>query len=996
MAQLTKFLSRHLGSFKITQIKNLLEVVGVSSFECLNKEVIPKNIYGNICYNYKPQTEYETSQHLFNLSNLNISKRPYIGLGYHDCITPAPIQRHVIENPSWYTPYTPYQAECNQGKLENLMNYQTMVSNLTGMDVTNSSLLDLSSSYFEAILMAKRIKRSNKHNIVMVDSCINPYILKVLITRLEPLNIKLIKSKNLSIDLLKNYNYYKDLLFAILLEYPNSDGLIHNPLKLNNLAEIIHEDYKAFLIAATDPLALTLYQDPGSWGADIVIGSTQRFGLPLNFGGPHASFISSKQENIRQIPGKVVCKAQPLVNGNKLNNIEGYRMALQTREQHIRQDKATSNICTSQVFLAHINALYGVYHGPEGLINIATDIQNKEKFLRSRLKCLGYEPKYQNHEHFDTIVIEMSDSQKQKIYDNAINQDILLRDHFQGVCSNIYKPWNYIEKSDRKALLGISLNQTTNLKDIKDLLYVFGDRDYADYQENDINSYIIPNSYTRKSKFMTDLIFNKYHSETEFTRYIYRLLAKDLSLVQNMNPLGSCTMKLNSVTSMQTLSLTGFNKIHPYTPIKYIEGYLQIFKDLEERLVKLIGMEVATFQPMAGSHGEYTGLMIIRAYQKSKNECQRDIVLIPDSAHGTNFATAKQVGYNIKKVKTLKSNKENLMKGEIDIEDLQNLIHKYQNRISSIMITYPSTYGFFDSNIETIINMIHDKGAQVYLDGANMNAMVGLTHLNVDVLHLNLHKTFAIPHGGGGPGACVVLAKKHLKDYLPQDPTLYINKESSDDIYLGPISMTNWSNAGILPITYSYLYMLGSDIKECSNLAILNANYMATRLKNYYNIEFVNKKGRVSHEFILDLSEFIKLGITSNDLAKRLMDFGFHAPTMNWPVKNCFMIEPTESESQEEIDRYCDALIQIYKELKHIENKTYDSNINPIKMAPHCHTDLVNFNFNNSNTKPTFYNRPYSIQEAIYPLSWIKNNKYWPSINRLDDTKSDRHSICKF
>ena len=912
------FLYRHVGSIK--NIQHMLRTVSAPTLPTFIDQVIPNDIKRTSPINLNNHSERDTRKHLLKLANKNKVYKSYIGMGFYGSIIPQPIVRHVIRNPMWYTPYTPYQAECNQGKLENLINYQTMISDLTGMDICNSSLLDLSSAYFEAILMARRLKKKIKNPKVFIQNGIHPIALDVLRTRLEPLNIEIIYN---------DFNEYpinsiKDDLIAFVIEYPDVDG--NKQSYIDQLDDYVHNKLNTLLVVGTEPLSLAIMKPPGEWGADIVIGTTQRFGLPLSLGGPHSAFIACKEQYIRQLPGKLVGIA-PTIDGEST----GYRMCLQTREQHIKKDRATSNICTSQVLLAHLSAFYGVYHGADGLRGIAHKINKNTRLLGDKLVDTGYDLLHKDY--FDTLLIKMDEYDRDCFINKALEHNINFRRHNDGI--------------------GITMDETVDNNDILKLMDIFDTKDKTISKMKDVDE--------RTSNFMTADNFNQYHSETEFMRYTQQLGNKDISLGISMMPLGSCTMKLNNATSMEPMTYREFNGIHPYTPLNQIQGYVELFDGLRKQLLDVCCMDDLTFQPLAGSHGEYTGLMIIKKYFESLNENHRNMILIPESAHGTNFASAIQAGFNICKIK-------NLDNGELDMNHLNDTIIKHKDNLAGIMITYPSTFGSFDSNINQIIDLIHNNNGQVYMDGANMNAMVGICELNVDVMHLNLHKTFAIPHGGGGPGACPVLVKKHLSSFLPTDPTKRMNT-MGDTSNLGPLNMTHWGNAGVLPITYSYLYLLGHDVAQCSIIAILNANYMMHKLNKDYNVRYYNENKRVSHEFIIDLKSIRdEYGITANDIAKRLIDYGFHAPTMNWPINNCFMIEPTESESVKEMDRFCDAMINIKNEIVN------DSDI--VKNSPYTADMLIK---NGSNKGYVSY--PY---------------KYWTPIGRLDDVAGDRKCLTKW
>ena len=919
----------------------MLEKIGVSSVEHLISETIPKNIRLTKTLDLDtPLSEHEYLKHIQELSEHNQVCKTYIGLGYHETVTPPVIQRNIFENPGWYTAYTPYQAEIAQGRLEALLNYQTMICDLTGMSIANASLLDESTAAAEAmsLLFAVRSRTQKKNAIAkfFVDQNTLPQTLSLLETRSNPIGIELVvgDQKEFSIDA---------SFFGALLQYPGKYGEIH--------------DYSGFIenaasleiktVVAADLMSLVLLTPPGELGADVVVGTSQRFGIPLGYGGPHAAFFATKEEYKRNVPGRIIGVTKDLDNKRAL------RMALQTREQHIKRDRATSNICTSQVLLAVMAGMYGVYHGPEGLQFIAKRINELASILANSLEEIGLHQR--NAQFFDTIVIDIPSEVIQPI---ALKKSINLL---------------YIDNNS----VGISINEATTIDDIQELVDVFAEaisKESIRVSEKNISSTMAA-SLKRKSEFLTNDVFSIYRSETSLMRYIKQLERKDLSLNHSMIPLGSCTMKLNAAAEMLPLSSPRWNNIHPFVPVNQTQGYQFILKKLEEQLNEITGFAGTSLQPNSGAQGEYAGLMVIRAYHQSRNEGFRNICLIPASAHGTNPASAVMAGMKVVVVSTDKH-------GNIDLEDLQVKAKENGEYLAALMVTYPSTHGVFESSIQTITETIHQFGGQVYMDGANMNAQVGLTNpaiIGADVCHLNLHKTFAIPHGGGGPGVGPICVASHLVDFLPSNPIIQTGGKQS----ITAISSAPWGSAMICLISYGYIKMLGGKgLQMATELAILNANYIKSRLEEHYAVLYQGEKGKAAHELIIDCRAFKEKGIEVVDIAKRLMDYGFHAPTVSFPVNGTMMIEPTESENLEEIDAFCDAMIAIRYEINAIDDTEEENNV--LRNAPHTLQMLTSDE----------WNLPYSRTKAAYPLPFIRKNKFWPSVRRVDEAFGDRNLVC--
>ena len=909
----------------------MLKSIGYTGMDEFIEAVIPSNILEkkNISIG-EQRTEEEVLEELRNIATKNKVYKSFIGQGHYNTHTPKVILRNVFENPGWYTSYTPYQPEISQGRLEALINFQTMVTDLTGMQLSNASLLDEATAAAEAMTLAKRASKS-KSEIFYVDENAFQNTINILQTRADPLGIQI---KIGPVEQASN-----EECFGVFIQNPGSDGRIRDYSKL---VDLIHSN-QGIAVFGTDLLALTLIKPPGEMGADIVIGSSQRFGVPLGCGGPHAAFMSVKDEFKRSLPGRIV--GASVDSSGDL----AYRLALQTREQHIRREKATSNICTAQALLAIMAGFYAVYHGKEGLLAIANKINSLASSLRKNLDQLGFESI--NDHFFDTLVIKTK-GKTESIHKRALDNQINLR------------------RIDSESV-GLSLDETSSFDDLNKLLEIFtGSEVNAEISE----STAIPDALKRKTSFLDHAIFNQFHTETELLRYIRKLSDKDIALDRAMIPLGSCTMKLNATSEMVPVSWPEFSNIHPFAPKDQLAGYEQLIAEMEDMLAILTGYSAISLQPNAGSQGEYAGLLAIDAFHKNNNDFDRDICLIPRSAHGTNPASAQMVGL---KVVPVECDDE----GNIDIEDLKAKAVKYSANLSSLMITYPSTHGVFETSVTEVCEIIHSHGGFVYIDGANFNAMVGLCFpgsFGGDVSHLNLHKTFCIPHGGGGPGIGPIGVVEKLKDFVPS-----IHNEKGN---VGPVSGTDWGSASILPISWMYIKMMGNDgLIEATKNAILNTNYIAERLKDHYDILYKGQNGLVAHECIIDIRPLKDLaGIEVEDVAKRLIDYGFHAPTMSWPVAGTLMIEPTESESLKEIDRFCEAMICIRQEIEEIATGKVSNEDNLLKNAPHTAKKLIT----------EVWNHKYSREKAAYPVEGMQQNKYWPPIGRVDNVYGDRNLVC--
>lgn len=937
---------RHNGPDEQEQ-KKMLQAIGFASLDELIEKTIPSSIRLQQPLNLpKALTEQEFLDHIQSVAKNNSVWRSCIGMGYYDCITPPVILRNVLENPGWYTQYTPYQAEIAQGRLESLLNFQTMVMDMTGLPVANASLLDEGTAAAEAmaIMFAQRSREQVQRNanVLLVSESVFPQTLSVLETRAEPLGIVIH-----SVDLHKVQ--WHDGIFGVIAQYPDGDGRVED---MSLIAQSAHQ-HGAFVAVATDLMALALLTPPGEWGADVAFGSAQRFGVPMGYGGPHAAFFAVRDDFKRSLPGRIIGVSID-ANGN-----QAYRMALQTREQHIRREKATSNICTAQALLANISAMYAVYHGPKGIKSIALRIHAFTTLTAKILHDLGFGIKYSIY--FDTLRVTTTQQDKVKLEAEKAQFN-----------------FRYFENGD----IGISLDETTTPEDIQHIAIIFA----ASVQKSvpDVSTMLgdvkmsIPDNMARKSEFLAHPIFNKHHSEHELLRYIKQLENKDLSLTHSMISLGSCTMKLNATTEMIPVTWREFGELHPFVPRAQAAGYTQIFDELEKALCEITGFDAMSLQPNAGAQGEYAGLMVIRAYHRSRGEGHRNIALIPSSAHGTNPASAVMAGMKVVVVKT-----DDL--GNIDMDDLYDKTEQHKNDLAVLMVTYPSTHGVFEEHIREVCYLVHQHGGQVYMDGANMNAQVGLTSpgvIGADVCHLNLHKTFCIPHGGGGPGMGPIGVKSHLAPFLPSHPVVKIGGEQS----ITAISAAPWGSASILLISYAYIKMMGaSGLTKATQIAILNANYIKSRLEKHYPILYKGIHGTCAHEMIVDMREFKRTaGIEVEDIAKRLMDYGFHAPTVSFPVAGTLMIEPTESETLDELERFCDALIHIRHEIEEIENGTADKTDNVLKNAPHTAAAVIDDNWSHS----------YTRQKAAYPLPFVKANKFWPSVARVNNTYGDRTLIC--
>lgn len=935
------FTLRHIGP-RPNDEKQMLETVGVTSISQLIDETIPSDIRLKQPLDLaEGLSEQEYLEHVNELASKNKVFKSYIGLGYHASNTPSVIQRNILENPGWYTAYTPYQAEIAQGRLEALLNFQTVIAELTGMELANASLLDEATAAAEAMsmLFASRSRAQKKANAnkFFVSEEILPQTLALLETRGLPIDIEIVVGNHEEIE-------FDESFFGAIVQYPGKTGIVYNFKTFVEKAKAA--DVK--VAVAADILSLVKLEAPGKLGADVVVGTTQRFGIPLGYGGPHAAFFATKEEYKRNIPGRIIGVSKDM-DGNY-----ALRMALQTREQHIKRDRATSNICTAQVLLAVMASMYAVYHGPKGLQYIANKVHATAVTLAEALEKLGL--KQINTHYFDTIQVE-TDASKIKYLSEA--KEI-----------NFYYP--------NKEIVSISVNETTTIKDLNKILSVFGEAVKQEPEKiTSLNKdkIVLPEELIRTDSFLQQEVFNSYHSETEMMRYIKRLERKDLALNHSMISLGSCTMKLNAASEMFPITDPRWGNIHPFVPVEQAEGYQQLIKRLEKQLSVITGFAATSLQPNSGAQGEYAGLLAIKAYHESRGDAHRNICLIPASAHGTNPASAVMAGMKVVVVKSTEN-------GNIDVDDLRKKAEEHKDNLSAIMITYPSTHGVYESAIKEITKIIHDNGGQVYMDGANMNAQVGLTNpgeIGADVCHLNLHKTFAIPHGGGGPGVGPICVAEQLKPFLPSNPVIKTGGEKSEIA----ISAAPWGSALVSIISYGYITMLGkTGVQKATEMAILNANYLKAKLQETgYEVLYVGEQGRVAHEMIIDCRPFKANGIEVADIAKRLIDYGFHAPTVSFPVAGTLMIEPTESESKEELDRFSDAMASIYKEIQEANNED-DNNV--LRNAPHTLEMLTSDN----------WDFPYTRQEAAFPLTYLQENKFWPSVRRVNDAYGDRNLMC--
>ncbi|WP_108125586.1 aminomethyl-transferring glycine dehydrogenase [Saccharospirillum mangrovi] len=937
-----EFIQRHLGPTPADQA-DMLASLGVGSLDELTDQILPPGLRldGELSIE-RATAESDALNYLHAIARQNKVFKSYIGLGYHDTRVPAVIQRNVLENPGWYTAYTPYQPEIAQGRLEALLNFQQAVTDLTAMELANASLLDEATAAAEAMAMAKRCVKNNASNVFFVDDNVLPQTLDVVRTRAAYMGFEVVTGPM--------ENAADQPVFAALLQYPGANGEIRDP---KPIIEQLHQ-CNALAVVATDLMALLMLTPPGEMGADVVLGNSQRFGVPLGFGGPHAAFFATREEFKRSIPGRLIGVSKDARGRTAL------RMALQTREQHIRREKANSNICTAQVLLANMAGFYAVYHGPAGLGRIAQRIHRLTGILAEGLEAKGIH--LVNSHFFDTLTIDPQGN-RELILERAAERQINLR-------------------IDTDGNLGISLNECTSREDVEELFDVLmGDHDFSvaeiDRQITEQGTTFMPENLERSSGYLSHAIFNSHHSETAMLRYLKRLENRDLSLAHAMIPLGSCTMKLNASAEMQPVSWPEFSRMHPFAPRSQTKGYRTLLEELDTMLRAITGFDAISMQPNSGAQGEYAGLLAIRRFQAAQGDAQRDVCLIPQSAHGTNPASAQMMGLKVVVVKTDAD-------GNVDLDDLQARIDAAGERLSCLMITYPSTHGVYEEGIRDICARIHTAGGQVYMDGANLNAQVGVTRpadIGADVAHLNLHKTFAIPHGGGGPGMGPIGVRAHLADYLPGHPMATESGLNGDHA----VSAAPFGSASILPISWMYIRMLGAQgLRAATQVALLNANYLAERLKPHYPILYSGRHGRVAHECILDLRPLkAETGVTEVDIAKRLMDYGFHAPTMSFPVPGTFMVEPTESENRAELDRFVDAMIAIRGEIRRVGAGEWPADNNPLVRAPHTQADLIED-----------WQRPYPRELAFYPLPWIADAKFWPAVNRVDDVWGDRNLFC--
>ena len=933
------FADRH-NSISSSEKTDMLKALGYSDVEQLISQTIPNEIRLESELNLDdPLTEVELLEKLGKLASRNKVAKSYIGAGYYNTHTPKVILRNILENPGWYTQYTPYQAEIAQGRLEALLNFQTMVMDLTGMEMANASLLDEATAAAEAMAMLFASKPKSNGAKFLVSDKVFQQSLDVLATRATPMGIEIVVGDVFNTPLNEEY-------FGILVQYPNVEGDVEDYSSLCSSAN----EMGVKVVAAADLLALTLLTPPGEWGAEVVVGTTQRFGIPMGFGGPHAAYFATNESYKRKLPGRIIGVSLDS-NGNN-----AYRMALQTREQHIKRDKATSNICTAQALLAIMAGMYAAYHGPVRLKKIATKTNQLTSILRNNLLKLGYDVR--NKSAFDTISISTTSDLHAK-----------LKSTLEPKLINLYYSDGYAS---------ISFDETTELQDVEELVGLLAEIKGSSSSLDTTTSAMWDSKFNRTSSYLTHPVFNTYHTEHEMLRYLKSLENKDLSLAHSMIALGSCTMKLNATSEMIPVTWAEFANIHPFAPKNQVEGYMEVINDLAKDLSEITGFDSMSLQPNAGAQGEYAGLMVIREYFKANNQEHRNIVIIPESAHGTNPASAVMAGMNVVVIKCHPN-------GYIDLNDLREKAALHKDNLAAAMITYPSTNGVYEETIKEITKIIHDFGGQVYMDGANMNAQVGYTNpanIGADVCHLNLHKTFCIPHGGGGPGMGPIGVAKHLTPYLPGHSLVQIGDERA----MSAVSAAPFGSASILLISYAYIKMMGTaGLKEATATAILNANYMRHRLSEGYDVLFKGQNGTVAHEMIVDPRPLkATTGIQVEDIAKRLMDYGFHAPTVSFPVAGTLMIEPTESESKAEIDRFCDALLAIRKEIGEIENGLADPENNVLKNAPHTADSVIS----------DAWDKPYSREKAVYPASFVKANKFWPSVGRVDNTYGDRNLVC--
>jgi glycine dehydrogenase len=935
------FVRRHVGPDE-TEIAEMLDALDLESLDALVGETVPAAIRRSRPLELPPPlAETHALEELSRKAARNRVLRSFIGMGYHDCLTPAVILRNVLENPGWYTQYTPYQAEIAQGRLEALLNFQTMVSDLTALPLANASLLDEATAAAEAMMLCRSVAGRKKDGFFVAEDC-HPQTIAVVHTRAEPLGVRVHIGPPEAVD------PEGQALFGALVQYPATDGMVRD---YAGLARRVH-DSGALLVVAADLLALALLRPPGEFGADVAVGSAQRFGVPMGYGGPHAAFFATHEAHKRHLPGRLVGVSR---------DAEGraaYRLALQTREQHIRRDKATSNICTSQVLLAIMAGMYAAYHGPEGLRALARRVHALTRVLQLGLRRLGLDAG--SEPFFDTLRVRMAPAAARAVLDRARQEGINLRPYADGS-------------------VGVAFDETTTTDDVRAVLQAFvGEPPAFPLEElaGEVDP-ALPEPHARRSPFLTHPVFNRHHAEHEMLRYLQRLQGRDLSLTHSMIPLGSCTMKLNASSEMLPVTWPELGRLHPFAPVDQARGYGELFEELERWLAEITGFDAVSLQPNSGAQGEYAGLLTIRAYHRSRGETDRTVCLIPVSAHGTNPASAVMAGFEVVAVACD-------TRGNIDLDDLRAKAETHRSRLGALMVTYPSTHGVFEEEIREVCQVVHDAGGQVYMDGANMNAQVGLTRpaeIGADVCHLNLHKTFCIPHGGGGPGMGPIAMARHLAPFRPGHPVIPTGGERS----LGTVSAAPWGSAGILPISWVYIRLMGAEgLERATQVAILNANYMARRLEAHYPIVYTGARGRVAHEFIVDCRAFKKAGIEVDDIAKRLMDYGFHAPTMSWPVAGTLMVEPTESESKDELDRFCEALIAIRGEIRDVEEGRLPPEKSPLRMAPHTAQAAT----------ADEWDRPYSRQQGAFPAPWVEEAKFWPAVARIDNTWGDRNLFC--
>jgi len=935
------FVRRHVGPTD-ADIAEMLRTLGVGSLDELVAETVPEAIRVSRPLDLPaPASEPQALVELREKAGRNRVMRSLIGMGYHDCLIPAVILRNVLENPGWYTQYTPYQAEIAQGRLEALLNFQTLVADLTSLPLAGASLLDEATAAAEAVTLCHAVAKAGRDEFFVAEDC-HPQTLAVVRTRAEPLGVRVHVGPADTVD------FSSQKLCGVLVQYPATDGVVRDYGALAERAR----DADALLVVATDLLALTLLRSPGELGADVAVGSAQRFGVPMGYGGPHAAFFATREEHKRHLPGRLVGVSKD-AEGNT-----AYRLALQTREQHIRRDKATSNICTAQVLLAIMASMYAVYHGPEGLRAIARRVHALARVLQLGLRRLSLDAGHAPF--FDTLRVKASKEAGQATTSRARQRGLNLREYEDGS-------------------VGVSLDETTTVEDVRLVLESFAGEPLAFAVEElaDEVELEVPAPHARQSGFLSHPVFHTHHSEHEMLRYLHRLQGRDLSLAHSMIPLGSCTMKLNGTTEMVPVTWPELGRLHPFVPAEQARGYHEMFADLERWLAEITGFAAVSLQPNSGAQGEYAGLLTIRAYHQSRQDTARNVCLIPVSAHGTNPASAVMAGFRVVPVACD-------ARGNIEVADLRARVEQHKAQLGALMVTYPSTHGVFEEGVREICRVIHEAGGQVYMDGANLNAQVGITRpaeIGADVCHLNLHKTFCIPHGGGGPGMGPIAVASHLAPFLPSHPVVEMGGERS----FGTVSAAPWGSASILAISWVYVRLMGaSGLRKATQVAILNANYMAKRLAPHYPIVYTGAKGRVAHEFILDCRPFKKAGVEVDDVAKRLMDFGFHAPTMSWPVAGTLMVEPTESETRAELDRFCDALVAIRGEIRDVEEGRLPVEASPLRRAPHTARAVT----------AQSWDRPYSREQAAFPAPWVRESKFWPAVARIDNTWGDRNLFC--